>query len=69
MSPHDPFSRVPYNAAAVNQAWINHHWYHRALNDSVMEMVLTGGVTFGEARVYLASSSLPSTSGLMAGAS
>lgn len=62
----DPFDRLPLNAAAVDLAWVHFHWYHLAPNDAVLEMVLTGGVTFGEARVYLACVTMPSTSGLMA---
>jgi len=65
----DPFDRAPVDEQAIDLAWVHFHYNHLALRDAVLEMVVTGGVTFGEARVYLACSTMPSTSGLMAGAS
>ena len=62
----DPFDRLPLNANAVDLAWVHFHYNHLPLNTAVMEMVLTGGVTFDLARVYLACTTMPSTSGLMA---
>lgn len=64
----DPFSRVPFSANAVDLAWVHFHYNHLTLADAVLEMVLTGGVTFDLARVYLACTTMPSTSGQLAGA-
>lgn len=63
----DPFSRPALDSDAVDLAWVRFHYHHLSSLDACRDMALAG-VTWGEARLLLDASTLPSTARTLAGA-